>query len=298
MIGGVATTRIDPLGVLSKSLQRLVKDIGATPKPRAVHRLRTTIRRFETRVADRDDESSTRAERTIRKQLDRIRQCAGKVRDTDVHLQALRSLPGALRADEYERVLIFLEKARSKRQKRLLRTLAAERERGLVKRLRQVVGDAAVGRVEGEADRDRRLMLVLERFDDALQTAAPLCAGTLHEFRIHTKRLRYLAETATPSAAATTVVAQLKRVQDAIGAWHDWLTLASRAAKALAGDASSPLCAAIASRTQARLDKALQVTASVGRRLQTLRLVGSRKGTRSVTAVRLAVPPQSAGASA
>jgi hypothetical protein len=103
---------------------------------------------------------------------------------------------------------------------------------------------------------------------------------------------------ATPSAAATTVVAQLKRVQDAIGAWHDWLTLSSRAAKALAGDASSPLRAAISSRTQARLEKALRVTASVGRRLQAFRLVGSRKGTRSVTAIRSALPPQSAGASA
>ncbi len=43
-----------------------------------------------------DPEHAGSAERKILKQLDRVRRRAGKVRDVDVHLKALRTLPRRL----------------------------------------------------------------------------------------------------------------------------------------------------------------------------------------------------------
>jgi len=293
----VAARESDPLAKLADDLRRLVKEIGAKPKPRAVHLLRTTIRRFET-LLPKPDEASSGAERKVRRQLDRLRKCAGKVRDADVHLYALASLARGTAGDAHARVRDALGKARDKRRKRLVRALEAERDRGLLKRLRQVVGHAVVGHPTGAADGERALAIVIERFDRALQAATPLGAENLHEFRIQTKRLRYLAETAAPSPAAATTVAQLKRVQDVVGAWHDWLTLCQRAEEVLAGDAASPLLVAMRARTQTKLEQAVAVTMRAGRRLQALRPGVARKGTRPVTAARAAASLRSAGASA
>jgi CHAD domain-containing protein len=268
--------------------------MGPEPKPRAVHQLRTTIRRFET-LLPAADETSPGAERRLRKQLDRLRKRAGKVRDADVHLQALATLARGSAGEAYERVREALKKEREKRQKRLARALAAERERGLLKRLRQVVGHAAVHPSAGAEDGERILALVRERFARALEAATPLGAENLHAFRIQTKRLRYLAESAGPGAATT--VAQLKRVQDAAGAWHDWLTLCQRAEQVLA-EAPTPLLAAMRARTAGKLETAVTVVARVGRRLQGLRVPSPRKGARPVAGERTPAALRSAGASA
>lgn len=297
LVRKTAPSTNDPLATLADELRRLVKEVGPKPKPRFVHQIRTTIRRFET-VMPELDEASPRAERRVRKQLARIRKCAGKVRDADVHLQALRSLPRSIESEAQACVRDVLQKARAKREKRLVRTLAAERERGLIKRLRQVVGQAAVARPVSDADRERTIGLVLERFDRALQAASPLGAENLHVLRLQTKRLRYLAETAAPSALATTILAQLKRVQDAVGAWHDWLTLSARAEKILAGTEAAALLAALRARTEVQLEKAVKVTTSVGRRLLALRSTATRRGTRPVTPASPVAALRSAGASA
>src|SRR5689334_6522198 len=94
---------VDPLAIQADGLQALVKSVVDKAKPRDVHHLRTTIRRFETLLPEREDDAP-RAERKLRKQLERIRKRAGKVRDADVHLQALATLKRAVEGDEYERV--------------------------------------------------------------------------------------------------------------------------------------------------------------------------------------------------
>lgn len=289
-----AAQTIDPVERHAEDIVRLVKGMEAKSKPREVHQLRTTIRRFETFLPD-DGSDTPRAERKVRKQLDRLRKRAGKVRDVDVHLKALSGLPRALEAARNE-VRDALRKGREKRQKRLLRALASERDRGLVKRLREVVGHPSAARVS-TADPEQVLATVLERFRRSLAAATPLSRDNLHDFRIATKRLRYLAETAAPSAAAGTAVTELKRVQDAIGAWHDWLTLCAEAAAVLDDD-SSALLTAIRARVDVQLEKALATTTRVGRRLEKLEPAAARKGVRRVTPVETAVPRRSAGASA
>jgi hypothetical protein len=62
----------DALVLHADGLQSLVKSVVDKPKPRDVHHLRTTIRRFETLLPERDGDAP-RAERKLQKQLDKIR---------------------------------------------------------------------------------------------------------------------------------------------------------------------------------------------------------------------------------
>jgi CHAD domain-containing protein len=283
----------DPLGAHSQNLQRLIKDVGDKPKPGAVHHLRTTIRRFETLLPEPSG-SGGRLEKKVQKQLDRIRKRAGKLRDVDVQLRALRSLHRSHQGEEYSCVLRVLHKARSKGRKRLADTLAETRDRGLLKRLRRVVGRAA-GLASATPQEPLELPGVLDRFAELARTTGSLTEANLHEFRKQTKRVRYLAETIeTPEA--TTAVAQLKRIQDAIGSWHDWLVLSGRTAKVLEVDTSSALLRAMQERTATQLEKALATTTAASRRLNDLRRHGPRKAARPLA--RMADVPRSVGASA
>jgi len=275
------------LSTRAEELRRLVKEIDAKPRPRLVHHLRTTIRRLET-LMPAPTEAAPRVDQKVRAQLDRIRARAGKVRDIDVHLLALRGLAKGAPGEAREQLRADLRRQRAKREKRLVRAVAAERARGLLKRIRKVVRRTGVVGPQSDADRERVLDEVLERFDRALQAATPLGAENLHAFRLQTKRLRYLAETASPHAGAAVAVAQLKRVQDAIGAWHDWLTLAERAEHVVAGKGAAELRAAVSARIDAQLAKALKVTTSVARRLSALRPTGVRRGTRPMTSASVA----------
>jgi CHAD domain-containing protein len=286
---------VTPLAERAEELVALVKAVEAKPKPRNVHKLRTTIRRVEALLPA--DDTQTRAERRVRKQLARLRRRAGKVRDADVHLEALRALdvdPDAAAARDA--VGAALEKQRAKREKKLVRTLAKERDRGVVKRLREVVATAVVDR--SATDEARVLATVLGDFARALGDAAPLGAATLHDFRIHTKRLRYVAESALPAPNARRAVAELKRVQDAIGAWHDWMTLIARARKTLDDQEGTALLSAIGARAEAELAKAVAATMRGERRLHALGAAAERKGTRPVTSGRAPLALRSAGASA
>jgi CHAD domain-containing protein len=284
---------VDPLAVQAEALQGLVKSVADKPKPRDVHHLRTTIRRFETLLPERDGDAP-RAERKLAKQLDKIRKRAGKVRDADVHLRALATIARTARGDDYDRVRRVLEKRRTKQRKRLVDTIADHRDRGLLKRLRQVVGHADAGRARA-SDTDV-LARVLQRFGELWPKANGLGEQNLHEFRMETKRLRYLAETAAADKDAAVAVAQLKRMQDAAGAWHDWTTLGLRAAKEVDGG-GAPLLAAIAARTAAQLQKALATVQSAGRRLMALKPAAARKPARPMSPPR-APHVRNAGASA
>lgn len=284
------------LAARAEELVALVKAVESKPKPRTVHKLRTTIRRVEALLPD-EDETQTRAERRLRKQLARVRRRAGKVRDADVHRMALASLDvDGDAADAREIVSDALAKQRTKRVKKLVRTLGEERDRGIVKRLREIVGSAVVTR---EAH-DERLVLatVVADFAHALGAAAPLGAETLHDFRINTKRLRYVAESALPAPNAAVAVAELKRVQDAIGGWHDWTTLIERARKALGAREGAAFLAAIGARAEAELAKALAATTRAETRLQALGTAARRKGAHSMPAERAPLALRNAGASA
>lgn len=296
---GRSAREASPLARRVHDLVNVVEDLGDEPSAGRVHELRTTIRRVETLLPAEDE---SRPERKLRKQLDRIRKRAGKVRDVDVHLKALRSVPRTIAPEARDEVREALRKARDKRQRRLARAVADERDRGLVKRLRRVIARAA-GVLHDDAKAAAVVADVLGAFDRLVADAAPLGAANLHQLRIATKRLRYRVEPFMADTEAARVVAELKRVQDAIGAWHDWATLEERTVDVL-GDAASPLVAAVRARTAVELAKATRATERVAGRLRKraaargdgLATTGVRKAQRAMTLA--PVPARSAGTSA
>ena len=85
----------------------------------------------------------------------------------------------------------------------------------------------------------------------ALEAFARLCSemqqlyvDNLHDFRKGAKKARYMAETGGEDEYAGAVGKALKRLQDEIGDWHDWLVLAEEAHRAL-GDQGAELIARI-----------------------------------------------------
>jgi CHAD domain-containing protein len=85
-------------------------------------------------------------------------------------------------------------------------------------------------------------VVALESFARLVDQMQQLDAGNLHDFRKGAKKARYIAESAAEDAHALTVGKALKKLQDEIGDWHDWLVLADEARVAL-GDEGEDLIA-------------------------------------------------------
>ena len=68
---------------------------------------------------------------------------------------------------------------------------------------------------------------------------------------------------AVEDTTAERIVSELKRMQDAIGEWHDWLELTGRAHAVLNPDQESPLISALDNITRAKLREAIAVCTEV-----------------------------------
>ncbi len=108
-----------------------------------------------------------------------------------------------------------------------------KRQQGLEER--QAAFLAAMGSVPLGSMRTARSAdaVALEDFVRAADAMPLLDAENLHDFRKATKKARYVAESGGEGQAYSSVAKALKRVQDAIGDWHDWLCLREEAKAAL-----------------------------------------------------------------
>src|SRR5208337_1391579 len=79
------------------------------------------------------------------------------------------------------------------------------------------------------------------------------------QYRILSKRARYAAEFAGQSSDATQFIAGLKRIQDAVGDWHDWLTLTNAASENLGDVRESSLVAELHNVTEAKFRHAVAI---------------------------------------
>ena len=257
---------------LFDQLERISR-ISSGAKPETVHHLRTTIRRVETLVAAAGRAPEPKEEKLL-KQLGRLRRRAGKVRDLDVQIDALASLrPDSITRDR-ARVMSFLQKARIRREKKLLTAFEEELDAGLRKRLKRTsarLQQELPQPAQRQAAEERFLRAALERFAAVVKRYPTLAEANLHQFRMDCKRVRYLAEMAGEGPRVAEVIAQLKRIQDAIGAWHDWLTLSATAERVLSPSGQVPLLAALHASTRSRYLEALRVTADARRLLLEMR---------------------------
>lgn len=220
-----------------QKLERDLRKLLSEQHAESVHSFRTSTRRLQTLLVELLPEHD-RNQKKLLKQLDEIRRRAGKVRDLDVQLAALRSLKIPQEPRRKTQLMQRLLELRAKHEKKLRKLLTEEMMREIRRRLKKA-GDS----VSFKHSRDP--LAVARHLLAQAPAANQLSDDVLHRYRILVKRARYAAEFAPKSAEATRLIAQLKRLQDAIGNWHDWLTLTNTAAGQLGDVHQSPLVAAL-----------------------------------------------------
>jgi len=233
-----------------QKMDRALLQLRSGLQAERIHRFRTTNRRLQTLleqvIPDRDHH-----QKKLLKMLDRIRKRAGKVRDLDVQLAALRSLKVPQEPRRKTLLMHRLIELRVKHEKKLQKLLNKETIHEIRKRLKQASHEVKL-ESGGDALAAARTMLA-----QVVRPAGPVTEDLLHQYRIVVKRARYAAEFAPKTAEAAQFIAQLKRLQDAIGNWHDWLTLTNTAAKRLGDVNQSPLVAALHNVTRSRFRQAV-----------------------------------------
>ena len=254
-----SSTSAHPIRTLREHVTALEAAITlclADPKPRSVHRLRTTTRRIEGQFAmlallpeiPEHDKLGRKAQRMLKQ----LRRAAGKVRDLDVQLDLIRSITPEKASPSFDRDAAELYAALDGQ-----RDAAAEK---LQRKLRRKQADIAMlleslletlEPVEGLALAPAQLTTLARNW--FAENAPPEPDGNddnpdhLHTLRKNAKLARYIAENAPKSAKPPRrLAASFEFVQVAGGHWHDWLVLAEIAATRLGN--SSPLNKALTQR--------------------------------------------------
>jgi CHAD domain-containing protein len=235
---------------LSRELTRLAKH----PAPGSVHKFRTNSRRVEALLSEVAPEL-TRNDKKLLKLLSRLRKKAGRVRDLDVEIASLRSLkiPGG--NGQKSQFIDALVQERGQREQKLAKAFNRETAAEVGKRLRRAAADIDIPKSVDP------LTLTLLKLAQLGRDHALLSEKTLHQYRIIGKRARYIAELADQNAEATRIVEQLKRMQDVIGDWHDWLKLTQKAEALFGGIRDSALVAMLRNVTQAKFRQSVGAVA-------------------------------------
>jgi CHAD domain-containing protein len=191
-----------------------------------------------------------RSQRKLLKLLSRIRRRAGRIRDIDVQLAALRSFRVPQEPRRKTQLMQRLIDFRVQHEQKLAKLLNKKDLVELTKRIRR-----ASHSLRATSNRDP-LVLANEMLR-ATSTAGPLSDEILHRYRIAVKRARYAAEFAPRSAERDSFIAGLKQLQDALGSWHDWMTLTRTAARHLGEIEQSSLVAALHNVTRVKFRHAV-----------------------------------------
>ena len=237
--------------VFQKLGRDLAKLFSKSPAD-SVHRFRTGTRRLQILLGELSPKLD-RNEKKLLKQLARIRKRAGKVRDLDVQLTALRSFKFSRQPRRKTQLINSLIELRGRQEKKLRKQVDPDTIREIRKRLKR-----AATRFNPETARDPLSVAktMLAKLDAA---DAPLTEAVLHQYRILSKRARYAAEFASPSPEAASFIAAIKALQDALGDWHDWRTLTQTATDHQGDVRESPLVAELHNVTGAKFRQAVTV---------------------------------------
>jgi CHAD domain-containing protein len=238
--------------VVFLKLERDLIKLCSKPQAENVHRFRTGVRRLQILLGELSPKLD-RSQKKLLKLLGRIRKRAGKVRDLDVQLAALRGLKMPQEPRRKTQLVNHLIELRRQQEKKLRKLVDKNSVREIRKRLKR-----AGKNFSPKVSRDPLMVAkgMLQRLD---RTDAPLTEPVLHQYRILSKRARYAAEFAGESADAVQFIASLRRVQDALGDWHDWLTLTQTALDHLGEVHESSLVAELRNVTGAKFRHAVAV---------------------------------------
>jgi len=238
-----------------QKLDRQLSKLAAKPAPESVHRFRTSGRRVEALLVELAVDS-TRNDRKLLKLLACMRKKAGRMRDLDVQIASLRNLKIPESAGHKSQLMRTLVEERVRREKKLMAALDKQAVRELRKRLKRAASYFEMPATEP-------LALAVRLLAKLARDNAPLTEKTLHRYRIAGKRARYLAELDGKDREARRLVDQLKRMQDLIGDWHDWLKLTNRAENFFSGTQGSPLLAVLRNVTRAKFRQAVDALTEI-----------------------------------
>jgi CHAD domain-containing protein len=272
------------------------------PSEETVHRLRTGTRRsgalLESLLAGRRTtaagEQLQRDAAKLMREWRKLRRAAGKVRDLDVHRGLLAKLRKQLpppasdltpeakqqsvaSLSQLDHLDAWLRQEREQ-QAGYLKTEAARRSprcAALVPVVLAALEKARSSRAQN-LSRQSPATLALEDFFHTAYAMPSLDRQNLHDFRKRTKEARYVAEAGGEMPHAVAVAKALKRIQDAIGDWHDLDALQGEAAHALGDrDVESNNGASLRAVLQQRAEQQLQQALAVTERMRH-RLLGER----------------------
>lgn len=229
---------------------RTLQKLSSQQTAETVHGFRTTSRRLQTLLEQLLPERD-RNQKKLLKMLNRIRRRAGKVRDLDVQLAALRSLKVPQQPRRKTQFMNGLIELRGKHEKKLRKLLNKDDIREVRRRLKR-----AAKEVHPETSRDP-LQVARAMLNEVVRPAGPVNEDVLHQYRTVMKSARYAAEFAPKSAEAAQFIAQVKKLQDAVGNWHDWLILTESASKRLGDINQSSLVALLHNVTGSKFRQAV-----------------------------------------
>jgi CHAD domain-containing protein len=234
---------------LLNKLKKTLNDAANEPDAAAVHQLRTTIRRVETRLPVEKQTAK------LHKGLKRLRRRAGKVRDVDVQIAALSKLRFDESSSARQSVLRALQKQRIRQQKKLASLITDELNDKLPSRMTRAGEVLPSASTTTDAARPIAVQRATDEFL-GLVAKTELTEEHLHAFRVNCKRIRYALEPYEGEAGAEEVLKLLKMIQDAIGDWHDWVTLSATAQETVPGNS---LVKVIQTRAKSLFVEALRV---------------------------------------
>lgn len=224
--------------------KELLEQCGRKPTRKYVHGLRVVTLRLQAELENELCElphASHSAQAMLRfgKQADKLRQALGPVRELDVWIGKLQKLRSGLSQStgyvprsteecvrQMERMEDRLKKKRRAAGQKLVAQIA---KRGANLRdagdaIHDLVGD------QGHVADLEAFKGILNQFVAVIAGFASFDEENLHDFRKRIKKIRYLAEIhQVVDPACDRIAAQLKKLQAAIGEWHDWQALASTA---------------------------------------------------------------------
>jgi len=266
-----------------QTFDKLLKTSDNNVPAEQAHRLRTSARRIEVITSNMD---LTGKEKVAVETVKDLRKRAGKLRDLDVQLSLLAELNGTAKPVGNQLREYLLEKRKraegklNNRMRKMLKKKPRARLLGLA-----VHADPGTERPQllDEVHVQLSGPIAFHLHDPKLRLDTKL----LHGLRIELKKLRYLAEAAGPLPEAVVLVTQLRKVQDAIGHWHDYSELLSTASHRLHGPASVPFLAQLRSWTASSHSAALEACSQLAAEYP-----APRKSPRAVRAVKTQVAQQ------
>jgi CHAD domain-containing protein len=258
-----------PRAVLKK-LGRRLKSLMEKPLPENVHGFRTSARRVETVLVDLGARPG-RNEQKLIKMLRRLYKQAGRIRDLDVQIAALRSLKIPQETSRKTQLLAFLAEQRLLREAKLRKSLDKATAREIRRRLKRAAATLAVP-VASE------VLASLQKRMARLTGGRPgINEKKLHQYRLEAKKIRYLVELAGEVPLSPGLAEQLRRTQNLVGDWHDWASITNKAQGMFGGVQDSAMVAALNNLTRAKYREAVSAFIELRAVLTPANALASRK---------------------